>query len=665
MVSESSAKPTVEEASLPVQSDRPTLKHTFKGHESAVSNFVFLHDNIHIVSGSEDGTMRKWNIDTGRLVGRPWIGKGGGIHALALSPDGKIIACGREDGSVQRWNTNGKMIDGVWTGHSMTVLSLSWSPSGGHLSSGSEDGTILIRKAKGGQVTVGPIKTKQREVWSLAYSPFGDKIASGGRNETICIWDSKTGELVVGPIKDLGTWVSSLVWSSDSTKLYSASDKFARVFDSKSGTLLYRFWHNYTQYSVALSPKNNVLACVGNRGIARLWDTESYQPLGRPFRHEDCNWLDCVSFSQDGRYLAYGGHDGKLTLWIVEDAVPEISVLASIIQEGDTQATLQETRPESPSSSCLDADATKPWGCDDIIAEAHDDPYDNFFQASQPSLSSPGSTPSPHLSTARRLWNTLIASRQRPLADEPDPHEHPKRSFFTRLARSNSHLQPSTTTPNQPTPESKVRAGENDEEESDQGADLSADDPLSASRADKDTDKKCESDESPAPSAGLDSEDNRKLWKRLMRGRGKDTTSVKMAPAKNRDPFPVVVEVFAARGFQRFVTMKRVHKTKTMATTSGALPAAAHASCSSQAGPSSQTVSVQAGTSSCVVSGQTVAGHASRYSQATAGPSSHASPSRFVTYHTDHDSDSNSSIHGTCNKFLDKICFPRGHYHDS
>ena len=170
-------------------------------------------------------------------------------------------------------------------------------------------------------------------MWSLAYSPSGDRIASGGQNKTICIWDSNTGELLVGPIKDLGAWVTSVVWCSDSTKLYSASDRFARVFDSVSGTELNRFEHNNYVHSVALSPKHNVLACVGFGGFAQLWDTESYQPLGKSFSHEDrldSRNLLHVSFSRDGRYLAYGGEDNKITLWMVKDIAPELPVCASI-----------------------------------------------------------------------------------------------------------------------------------------------------------------------------------------------------------------------------------------------------------------------------------------------------------------------------------------------
>ncbi|KAJ8589248.1 WD40 repeat-like protein [Rhizopogon salebrosus TDB-379] len=152
MASGSHAQSTLPNAPPPVISSRPAPKHEFEGHQNDIRSFVFLYDNVHIVSGSLDGTMRKWDYDTGLLVGEPWKGEGRGIRALALSPDGRTIACAREDGNIQGWNTDGEMIERVWTGHSRRALSLSWSPSGSHLASGCNDGKILIRKTKIGEV---------------------------------------------------------------------------------------------------------------------------------------------------------------------------------------------------------------------------------------------------------------------------------------------------------------------------------------------------------------------------------------------------------------------------------------------------------------------------------------------------------------------------------
>ncbi|KAG2360659.1 hypothetical protein BDR07DRAFT_1513104 [Suillus spraguei] len=59
MTSGSSAKPILKEVSTAAQWEGLTLKHRFEGHKERIWAFIFLHDNIRIVSSSLDGTMRK------------------------------------------------------------------------------------------------------------------------------------------------------------------------------------------------------------------------------------------------------------------------------------------------------------------------------------------------------------------------------------------------------------------------------------------------------------------------------------------------------------------------------------------------------------------------------------------------------------------------------
>ncbi|KAG1858921.1 quinon protein alcohol dehydrogenase-like superfamily [Suillus subluteus] len=558
MVTRLFARPTPREASTPAQSNRPTPKNKFEIRGKRIRDFVFLHDNIHVVCGSEDGTMRKWDCDTGFTVGKPLKSKGGRMYALALSPDGKMIACGRADGSVQQLNTDGKMmLQSVWRSRKNWVRSLSWSPSGGHIASGSFDGEILIRKVESGYIEVGPIETKQVGVSALAYSPSGERIASGGYNSTICIWDTKTGQLAVGPIKNLWNSVMSVAWSSDSAKLYSASDFFARVFDSKSGALLLSLEHDHILFSVALSPQNNVFACVGSKGVAQLWDAESYQPLGQPF-HDHVS-LRHVTFSRDGNYLAYCGMDGGVTLWMVKDIAVELEA-PTLPQQGHGQPEetfpelQQRTRAQSPSSSFLDADAT---GGDGIIEDVRDDPYNNFFQSSQTSL--PASPPQP-------------------------PNLSP-RKFLAWRACSNTPLKPAATASNQPTPEGRLLAEENNKA-STQDADASRvsaighnplnvmDDQcppntgLGANKLEVDEGKQRGSLTNTQSSLA---ELNGNIWKWSMRARGKDPKSVSVAPRSE------VVEMSTVHGFQ----------TKSSAVTCSAPLTTAHTSGSSQPAPSS------------------------------------------------------------------------------
>ncbi|OAX41298.1 hypothetical protein K503DRAFT_780748 [Rhizopogon vinicolor AM-OR11-026] len=80
--------------------------------------------------------------------------------------------------------------------------------------------------------------------------------AAGRLNE--CRLQTKTGELLVSPIKDQGNTVTSVIWSSYSSKLYPVC-KRTQLSAPVGRTVT--FPHTISQ---------NVLACVGNEGIAQF-----------------------------------------------------------------------------------------------------------------------------------------------------------------------------------------------------------------------------------------------------------------------------------------------------------------------------------------------------------------------------------------------------------
>src|SRR5205807_1266419 len=66
------------------------------------------------------------------------------VNAVAWSPDGKRIASGSADGTVQVWDAaNGGHVF-TYRGHADHVVTVAWSPDGKHIASGSNDGTAQV-----------------------------------------------------------------------------------------------------------------------------------------------------------------------------------------------------------------------------------------------------------------------------------------------------------------------------------------------------------------------------------------------------------------------------------------------------------------------------------------------------------------------------------------
>ena len=118
----------------------------------------------------------------GTLSGHAWA-----VLTVAFSPDGKVLATGSEDNTIKLWEVNtGKMIDTL-SGHSWSVVALAFSTDGEMLVSGSWDKTVklwMVHTKKEIMTLFGHVDS----VSAVAVSPDAQLIASGSRDKTIKLW---------------------------------------------------------------------------------------------------------------------------------------------------------------------------------------------------------------------------------------------------------------------------------------------------------------------------------------------------------------------------------------------------------------------------------------------------------------------------------------------
>jgi WD40 repeat protein len=65
---------------------------------------AFSRDGKTLASGSEDDTVRLWDVATGQQIGDPLSADTGTVWSVVFSPDGKTLASGSGDHTVRLWD---------------------------------------------------------------------------------------------------------------------------------------------------------------------------------------------------------------------------------------------------------------------------------------------------------------------------------------------------------------------------------------------------------------------------------------------------------------------------------------------------------------------------------------------------------------------------------
>jgi WD40 repeat protein len=264
------------------------------------------------MSCSLDGSLRVWDLQSEQKMGIDWRDGESAVYAIRLSPDGKKIVSGCEDGAVRLWDVDTGKVIAKWTGHTSRVRSVCWSQDGGTVVSGSDDGTARVWDVESGK-TVRAMETGLTAVCAVIYSPDTTMIATGGYNyselEYVKIWDAKTGKLVAN-LKGHRSQVNCLAWTADGKTLISGSNSL-RTWNTATWEQI-AILTGHTR-DIAISPNGRILASASLDNTAQLWNLENSQPIGWPLQHD--HLVYCVSFSTDGKLLATGCHDKNAYTW--------------------------------------------------------------------------------------------------------------------------------------------------------------------------------------------------------------------------------------------------------------------------------------------------------------------------------------------------------------
>src|SRR6185436_18947491 len=135
-----------------------------------------------LVSCSDDGTLRVWDVATGHELLA--VRRRDRVRALAWSPDGAIIAAASDDRATRLYAAlSGKELR-VLRGHNNWVRALAFGPDGRRLATGSDDGRVRIWDPATG-AELGALAGHDGGVLAVAFTPGGTILASGAEDATV------------------------------------------------------------------------------------------------------------------------------------------------------------------------------------------------------------------------------------------------------------------------------------------------------------------------------------------------------------------------------------------------------------------------------------------------------------------------------------------------
>jgi len=305
--------------------------NVIQAHPNWVYTVAFSPDGKTLASGNADGTIQLWNPATGHQIGKTLNGHAGEVNSVTFSPDGKTLASGNQNGTIQLWNVaTGQQTRPALNGHAGEVGSVTFSPDGKTLASGSDNDAVQLWNVATGQLTENSVASNVGQVNSVAFSPDGQTLASGNQNGTIWLWNVATGQPIGNPVTGNTGPVNSVAFSPDGKTLASGSNGEVQLWNAATGqptgTTL-RTGDIKPVNSVAFSPDGSTLATGSSDDTVRLWDTATGQQIG-PSLTGHTGWVQSVAFSPDGSTLASGSTDHTVRLWNVAIAQPMGSPLS-------------------------------------------------------------------------------------------------------------------------------------------------------------------------------------------------------------------------------------------------------------------------------------------------------------------------------------------------
>jgi RNA polymerase sigma factor (sigma-70 family) len=304
---------TSKDSAIPAE---PKLRLTLgPAHTGPVYSVAYSPDGKMLASGSQDKTINLWDVASGNSLCT--FETDDVIRNLAFSPDGKALVSGSNTGKINQWDVVRRKRAFGYLGHTKAIWAIAFRPDGKSFASASEDNSIRLWDLESGEITA-VFKGHTAEVRTVAFSPDGKTLASGAGwvDKSIKLWDAASGK-TVATLTGHTSFISSVTFSPDGKTLASASgDECIKLWNVATGENTATLkGHSREVIHVAFAPDGKTLASGSDDCSIKLWDVATSKNTATLKGH--AHWVQAVAFSPDGTTLASGGYDADIKFWDV------------------------------------------------------------------------------------------------------------------------------------------------------------------------------------------------------------------------------------------------------------------------------------------------------------------------------------------------------------
>nr|WP_295931610.1 hypothetical protein [uncultured Dyadobacter sp.] len=324
-------------------------KTVLRRHSDAVRTLDINPGHTRLASGSDDGTLKIWNIND--LTQRPQSfelprGTRQDIRSALFTNDGVSVLAGSDQGAIFQWRYQiGNALPETIRAHKAPIHTLAYAGKG--LISVSADGVIRTWKITERSLDSLEHIRSGLPILSAKASPDNKVLMCGSTNGRLLAFDLDNLKKapVIYTFAELGTQVGALAFSPDGKRLITSNNfgslhAWNLVHNAISGRgYAITGRHTSTVNSIIFSPNGKQMASASFDGSVHLWNYKDILLQQQPIViHDYDNWVMGLCFTADSNRLISCGADKSVRVW---DINPD-QLYARIIQNVKRNFTTDE-----------------------------------------------------------------------------------------------------------------------------------------------------------------------------------------------------------------------------------------------------------------------------------------------------------------------------------